>query len=97
MSKVTIPSLVSPEEMVVGHRKSYLVREIVTGGVVFTTLMHLLHWIFVILIVPGVDKERDAILQIQSMRLERFPTPDMRRVLPQGAPKGTCRGELNIY
>jgi len=85
-NEVTIPSSVSPKETVVGHGKSYLVREIVTGWVVFTTLMHLLHRAFVILKVPGVDRERDAILQIQSMQLGRFRTPgtDMRRVIPQG-------------
>lgn len=88
MNEVTVPSLVSPKETVVGHGKSYLVREIVTGGVVFTLLMHLFHWTFVILKVPGVDKERDAILQTQSRQLERVQTPDtdMRRVTPQGAP-----------
>lgn len=75
MNKVIIPSLVSPKEMVVGHEKSYLVRQIITRRVAFTTLMHLLHWGFVMHKVPGVDKEKDAVLRIQSMELERFHSP----------------------
>lgn len=87
---MTVPSLVSPKETVVGHGKSYLIRKIVTGGVVFTTLMHLLHWTFVILVVPEVDKEKDAVMQIQLMQLQRVHTPDtnIRRVIPQGVPTG---------
>lgn len=75
-SEETFPSSVSPKEAVVGQGKSYLVREIVTGGIVFTALMHLLHWAFIVLEVPGVDKDRDAVLQTQPMRLETVPTPD---------------------
>lgn len=90
INQVTVPCSVSPKEMVVGHEKSYLVREIVTGRVVFTMLTHLLHGIFVMLRVPGGDRERDAVLQMQLMQLERFHTRDtnMRRVIPQDAPTG---------
>lgn len=76
MSGETFKSSVSPKEAVVGQGKSYLVRKIVTGRVVFTALVHLLHWTFIILKVPGVDKDRDATLQFQSMQLETVHTPD---------------------
>lgn len=57
MIKIIIPALVSPKETVVGHGKSYLFRQIVTGRVAFTTLTHLLHWAFVILRVPFIHVE----------------------------------------
>lgn len=88
MIKIIIPALVSPKETVVGHGKSYLVRQIVTGRVAFTTLTHLLHWAFVILRVPGVNKEKNAVLHIQSVGLERFHTQTLRGVTPQSALAG---------
>lgn len=88
MSGETSLSSVSPKESVVGQGKSHLVREIVTGWVAFTALVHLLHRTFIILKVPGVDKDRDAILQFQPMQLETVHTADtdMKEVILQGDP-----------
>lgn len=67
-----------------------MVREEVTGRVVLTALVHLLQRTFIILKVPGVD--RDAILQFQPMYLETVHTPDtdMKEVILQSDSAESC-------